>query len=66
MKKPHQEAVFVSAEGLAPILGVSSRTVRRLRNAELVPYYKVGGRTLYKIAEALEAMERLRVSAKGE
>lgn len=62
----HPKSDFVSSEKLAPVLDVSSRTVRRMKEAGLLPFYVVGSSVKYRVSECLAAMEKLRVAAKTE
>lgn len=57
---------FISSESLAPVLGISARTVRRMKNAGLLPFYVLGHATKYRQEECMAAMARLRVAAKNE
>jgi hypothetical protein len=49
---------------LAIALGLSISTVRRWRDARLIPYIKTGHRSIaYSLAKVLSALEKLEVQA---
>lgn len=51
------EESYVSSEDLKNFLGVSERTMQRIRTERLVPFSKVRGRAFYKIKDIRAMME---------
>lgn len=51
------EESYVSSEDLRNFLGVSERTMQRIRTERLVPFSKVRGRAFYKVKDIRTMME---------
>ncbi len=56
---------WVTTKQLANQLGVSSSTITKLRGDKL-PYYKIGGRIMFKRQEVDEVIEKTRHKTKGD
>lgn len=51
------EETYVSSEEVKQFLGISERTMQRIRSQGLIPYSKVRGKAFYKIKDIREMME---------
>jgi len=56
---------WITSRQLAQHLGISVSTVTNLRGTKL-PYYKIGGRILFKKEEVNEYLENTRHKSSGE
>ena len=54
-----ETARFVSVARFADLVGLSDRTCWNLIRIQVIPVYRVGGRTLVKTEEGFQAIERL-------
>ncbi len=57
---------LVSEKEIATDMGISPRTVRRLRQARVLPFYRVGKSVRYSREECHRALQQYRVRAVGE
>jgi excisionase family DNA binding protein len=56
----------ISPEELAESLGVSGRTISRWQSRRVIPYYRIGRRVLFDVAEVEHALRGYRYIAVGE
>lgn len=47
---------FLTVRETAALLNVSAVTLRKYSKSRLIPYYKIGGKILYKKSEVIEAV----------
>ena len=50
--------VYLSGEEVCSQLRLSTRTLQEYRNAGTLPFYKIGGKTLYKQSDIQTMLER--------
>ena len=53
--------LLLSEREVSLYLGLSPRSVRNLRKRRLIPYIKLGGRVLFRLAEIDRALAKLEV-----
>jgi excisionase family DNA binding protein len=56
---------YIKKAELAQRLGVSPRTINKMMQRKVIPFYRLGGLRLFKLTEVEAAMERYRVDAVG-
>ena len=54
-----RDQTFISVKGFAKITTLSERTVWSLIQKNQLPVYRIGRRTLVRLGEGIEAIERL-------
>ena len=50
--------VYLTGEEVCSQLRLSTRTLQEYRNAEILPFYKIGGKILYKQSDIQAMLER--------
>jgi len=58
------EAEILSAKQIAERLGIHRRTLHNWTNARRIPFFRVGGRILFRWDRVLEALDDMEVAAK--
>ncbi|HVM60847.1 MAG TPA: excisionase family DNA-binding protein [Verrucomicrobiae bacterium] len=56
----------ISPNELCETLGISRRTLNNWQHRRVVPFYRIGRRVLFDLAEVDEALKRYRCIAIGE
>ncbi len=64
-KSSHSYPKWVTTKQLAQQLGLSTSTITKLRGTK-IPYYKMGGRIMFKRQEVDEYIEKTRHKTSGE
>lgn len=54
LRPPLQGRYFIDDKELSKRLSLHRRTLQNFRNSNIIPYYKVGGKTIYDEAEIEE------------
>lgn len=59
-KPPNVPPILLSTKEVSQFLGVSRQTIRRLRETNQIPYYRVGNQYRYDVMAVRGALEKTR------
>ena len=62
LHRPADEVILDEVD-FCSLLKISKRTAATLRAKKMVPYYKLGGKLLYKLSDILTAIEQNKIEA---